>query len=611
MNIQKRSLVQAFSIFLFMLLGAATASAQESEGENQARIEELTVTGSHIDSGANATSPIEIISGERLEEAARPTLSDFLRVDVTQNIAQDTGITNSGFQGRLQGNRNASVNLRGLGKENNLVLLDSDRMVHYAVPDDNGWRSADVNNTIPRILIKQTELLLDGGSALYGTDAIAGVVNLIPNYDLRGYKLNFSSQHFEQDADLADMTLAFAGGWGNDETSFILGAETQRTPAITNWMLEQRMPDLSGAEANFVYHTFGVREFNGLSGSPQPGEAVLSDPLCGQNDLFGMYPIEAGLVNGTSGDGFDGYETCSLARGLELFNYKIETDSDVLFVGLEHDFSDRLSGKFNISYGKTAIHNTYWNNQTFTEWRALNYDDALIPVNHPLYGTHPAVEYYDQQFPTQGWTSVADGWSPGPAVQIINFGEDTQGGHESMQNRIAGQLNYSLSNNWNLKLNSIYGESEVNATRRAVIAEHAIMALRGLGGPNCDVVNGTPGQGGCEWFNPFMSSGLADADSLGLRNSREMLDFILPNDNRKFTAELFSTQAVVSGTVESWQMAGGPVSLALGYEFRWEQEGVDFDDFLNGNGVVYGVGGNTYDDQGNASMIDYEESDRV
>ena len=599
---------------LLVLVLAQAQDAADAADIDETQVEEMTVTGSFIRSGADSTSPLEIIDASQMEESVRPTLSDFLRVDVTQNIAQDTGITNSGFQGLLQGNRNASVNLRGLGKENNLVLLDSDRMVHYAVPDDNGWRSADVNATIPRILIKQTELLLDGGSALYGTDAIAGVVNLIPEYDLRGFKLSYSGQHFEQAPELGDLTFAAAAGFGNEQTSFIIGGEMQRTEAVTNWMMDANMPDLSGAEANFVYDTYGVREFNGQPGVPQLGEAVLSDPLCGQNDLFGIYPIEAGLTNGTSGDGFDGYETCSLARGLELFNYKIATDSEVVFAGLEHEFSDRLSGKFNASYGSTRIHNTYWGNQTFTEWRSMNYADALIPVNYDVNGTtvtHPAITYYDQLDPAAGWTSVTDGWAPGPVTQIINFNEDTEGGHKSEQSRIAGQLTYQLTDDWDLRFNTVYGASEVNATRRAVIAEHAIQGLLGLGGPNCDIATGTPGVGGCEWFNPFMSSGLPDAQALGLRNSRELLDFILPNDNRKFTAEMWSTQLIASGQLSNFELPGGPIGVAVGYEYRWEQEGVDFDDFLNGNGVVYGVGGQTYDDQSGASMIDYEESDEI
>ena len=596
------------------LLAQTTTEDNEAEVANQGSIEEQTVTGSFLITGDLETSPLEIIDGEKLTEVPRSTLSDFLRVDVTQNITQDTGIVNSGFQGRLQGNRNASVNLRGLDEENNRVMLDGDRMINYAVPDDNGWRSADVNATIPRIIIRRTELLLDGGSALYGTDAIAGVVNLIPDYGFRGVKLNYAGQHFEQAPELADITIAAAVGIGNDRTSFIAAAEMQSIDAVTNWMLKQDLPDWTGAETNFNYHTWGFKEFNGMAGAPLEGQREQVDPLCEQYELLGVEQLQAGKINGSNGDGFDGYTTCALARGMELSNKKINTDSMVFFAGLEHQFTDKLDGKFNVSAGGTRIHNTYWGNQTFTEFRTINYDNVLVPVDYEVNGvvvTHPAIAYYNEQYPDQGWTDVEQGWTPGPVTQIINFDEDAQGGHASDQMRVAAQFNYALSDSWNLKFNTIYGASEVNATRRAVIADHAIMALRGLGGPNCDIENGVPGEDGCEWFNPFMSSGLPDADELGLRNSRELLDFILPNDNREFNAEMLSLQLLASGEIEAIQFPGGPLGLVIGYEHRWEQEGIDFDDFLNGNGVVYGIGGNSYDDSGDAVMTDYEESDRI
>ena len=547
-------------------------------------VDEVVVTGEKTPVTRDVGAPVEVLDAAQMEQTSRSTMADFLRVDVPQNITQDSGIQNSGFQGRMQGNRNSAVSLRGLGKENNLLLFNGERLVDYAVPDSDGWRSGDVNATIPRVILDRTEVILDGGSALYGTDAISGVVDLIPNYSFRGIKFSVRSQHFEQKIDRLDTTMGVAFGFGNDRTSVVGAVDYQHVDNVTNVEIGQRLSTLfKGDTERMGYHTFGYRDYTGIAGG---GSISQADPLCGNQAAFETNDA-VGEVSSR-----DGFATCAQGLG-ETANKTIDTNNVTTFVGVDHEFSDRLSARLSLSYNDSEYGSIYHGNRHFTEWRSDNYDDALIPADHP------GVQYYEQEF--GGWDNGV-GWVPGPVTQIINYRESRRAKHSSIQWRTGLGMDYRFSDAWRLELRGSYGVSQVNVHRLAVIPENAVNALQGLGGPDCDPATGVPGQGDCEWFNPFMSSGLPDAEDLGLRNSRKLLDWIMPMDSRYNEATLSSFQSLLIGDLDSVRFDGGPLEMVAGYEFRREREGVDYDELLN-EGV--------YDDQNGARLIDYKVSQDV
>lgn len=557
------------------------AHSQQTDGSDT-QIEEMTVIGESIDA-ADAAAPVLELDAAQMEEAPRSTLADFLRVDVPQNITQDSGIQNSGFQGRMQGNRNSAISLRGLGKENNLVLLNGERMTDYAVADSNGWRSADVNATIPRIIIDRTEIMLDGGSAIYGTDAIAGVVNLIPDFDLRGVKYSLNSQHFEQKIQSLDTTVGLAFGVGNETSSLVGAIEYQLVDPVTNEDIGQKLNGTFEDDTeHFAYYTYGYRDYTGAVGG---GSQNQLDPLCGNANIFAGQD-SVGTPGGQPGNSA-GWTACGLSLG-EIANKTIDTQLVTLFLGGEHRFSSRVTGSATVSANTSEYRSTYWGNRHFTEWSSGEYAGTYIPVNHP------AVQYYEAQF--GGWDNGV-GWVPGPVTQIANYLESRGATHTSSQWRTGGNLDISLADDWSLELRATYGVSSVDVRRLAVIPENAIDALQGLGGPNCDQASGVPGTGACEWFNPFMSSGLSDADALGLSNSRELLDWIMPMDRRENDASLFSLQALVKTRLEQFELSGGAPELTFGYEYRLENEAVDYDPLLNAG---------VYDDQNGAPLIDYD-----
>jgi len=194
------------------LLGLSTATgalAQEGAGE----LEEITVTGSRIkkkDFTSNA--PVATIGFEQIELTGTVNTESLLNT-LPQTVPGLDRTSNN------PGNGTASVDLRGLGSNRTLVLINGTR-----VTPTSASGTVDINS-IPTALIQNIEVLTGGASAVYGSDAVAGVVNFILKDDFEGVNINAGFQQtFEGDAGLysTDITLGanVADGRGNVTANF-------------------------------------------------------------------------------------------------------------------------------------------------------------------------------------------------------------------------------------------------------------------------------------------------------------------------------------------------------------------------------------------------------
>jgi iron complex outermembrane receptor protein len=141
----------------------------------------ITVTGTRI-RGAGSASPTTVTTRRELEQAGINDLADFTRI-LPQNYTggQNRGIAGGGEQGGQQNlNDSATLNLRGLGPDATLTLLNGHRLSYDAL--DQG---IDIS-AIPLGAIERIEVVADGASALYGSDAVAGVANIILRHDYEG-----------------------------------------------------------------------------------------------------------------------------------------------------------------------------------------------------------------------------------------------------------------------------------------------------------------------------------------------------------------------------------------------------------------------------------------
>jgi outer membrane receptor protein involved in Fe transport len=195
------AVAQALSAGIFVGLSAPSAYAQQTPAPE--RIEKVTVTGTRIPSAnLTSTSPITTISAESIK-FEQPVSTENLMNNMPQVIADQGNFVGNGSTGT------ATVNLRGLGAARTLVLVNG-RPLPPGTPANGGY-GADVNE-VPLQLIQRVEILTGGASAVYGSDAIAGVVNFIMNDRFEGVQFDISHSFYnhQQHSSVKDTVAGFA-----------------------------------------------------------------------------------------------------------------------------------------------------------------------------------------------------------------------------------------------------------------------------------------------------------------------------------------------------------------------------------------------------------------
>ncbi|CAN7723369.1 TonB-dependent receptor [Duganella sp. LjRoot269] len=245
------SVRRALSVGAVIGLLGQQAVAQEAPAAPAAAtiMPKVEITGSAIRRIESETAlPVQVITREDIEKAGVTTASE-LMARVSANVG---GLTDGASitDGHDQRGFN-SANLRGIGTSSTLVLLNGRRMANFASPgDDTG---VDLNN-IPAAAIQRVEVLLDGASALYGTDAIGGVINFITRKDFQGLELNaYGGRTDEGGAGKRTATIsAGKGDLGKDGYNVFAVLDVQRTDAlstsqrkfINNLQIPERLPHL-------------------------------------------------------------------------------------------------------------------------------------------------------------------------------------------------------------------------------------------------------------------------------------------------------------------------------------------------------------------------------
>ncbi len=145
------------------------------------KIEKVEVTGSHIKRiDTEGASPVEVITRKELEKTGYNSVADVMRDTTTNSFGSAREASGSNAAG------NAEVDLRGLGSSNTLVLLNGQRL-----PTDAVTGAVDLN-LIPMAAVERIEVLKDGASAIYGSDALGGVVNIITRKDFNGTEVSLT-----------------------------------------------------------------------------------------------------------------------------------------------------------------------------------------------------------------------------------------------------------------------------------------------------------------------------------------------------------------------------------------------------------------------------------
>ncbi len=199
----------ALAAALAAAFGLASLEAMAQAAEPVA-VQRVEITGSSIKRLATETAlPVQTIRREDIEKSGVTTAAELLK-NISANTAplSDGASITDGTSGQRGFN---GANLRGLGVSSTLVLLNGRRLANFASPGDNA--GVDLNN-IPAGAIARVEILKDGASAIYGTDAIGGVINFITRKDYQGLDLNASAAG-TQHGGAGKRTASISGGKGD------------------------------------------------------------------------------------------------------------------------------------------------------------------------------------------------------------------------------------------------------------------------------------------------------------------------------------------------------------------------------------------------------------
>lgn len=183
-------------------------AADENSGDRSASLEEVVVTGSRIKGTEwDSASPVTIIGAEAIFDSGISNVEDLLQ-EMTASAGPAGNSTNAYWTSNGYGT--AQTNLRGLGINRTLVLLNGRRIVNGGT----GANSSVDLNMIPTALIERIEVLKDGASAVYGADAVAGVVNIITRTNFSGAKLDMKyGATTESDGENSEINFTFGGDY--------------------------------------------------------------------------------------------------------------------------------------------------------------------------------------------------------------------------------------------------------------------------------------------------------------------------------------------------------------------------------------------------------------
>ena len=537
----KRHFLKGTCAAALMLASSLPAAAQDEAG-----LEEIVITGSRIarqDYVSN--SPLTTVGAEAFEQSGALTPENLL--NQLPQVVPDLSTTSNNPSSN-GGPGQANINLRGLGANRNLVLINGRRMI-----GSNEFMLVDVNN-IPTALIERVEVISGGASAVYGADAVAGVVNFILKDDFEGIRADGQygvSEKGDGEEYSGDLTLGgnFAEGRGN---------------ATLNFSYAERRPIYKGARA-FAAQADTLTGFLPWgsvvpSGTNLPTQAAV-------DAVFARYNVPAGGVVRTDRLGFNSDNTLFSISHSDaappVANFRDPIDSRVATAF----FPGRLSYNFEpdniltLPLERTSVAGTA--NYEVTEWAEAyfqaiytNYNatQQLAPSPAPTgsrgFFFAPVTNPY---VPADLRQILASRPNPDAPIQLLQ--RFTQGGGRVSTNynnvhQFLGGLRGSLPNDWRWDVYAATGRVDSTEIQTGNVSYSAVQEL--LTAPD-------GGASICGVFNPF---------GFG-RSDQECIDYIGVTAKNQRTIEQEVVEGSLSGNV--FPLPAGDVGFAVGAQYRHER----------------------------------------
>ncbi|SEL29793.1 iron complex outermembrane recepter protein [Roseateles sp. YR242] len=259
------------------------------------QLQRVEVTGSNIKRiDAETVSPVQVITRDQIERTGQATVAEVLR-----NLPSNSGSFGESFSNSFAPGA-AGISLRGLGQKTTLVLLNGRRVAGYGFAQNLQDTFVDLNS-IPSSAVERVDILLDGASAIYGSDAIAGVVNIILRKDFKGFDVTASSGYFEGKN---DYRVTGAGGFGDlasDGYNVFAALDYYKRDLLlqgdTEFGKTRDFRKYAGGRNFQALTTGGTWRQLSAAGALTNNYQAITD--CGGTVMTGPQALEAGLINTT------------------------------------------------------------------------------------------------------------------------------------------------------------------------------------------------------------------------------------------------------------------------------------------------------------------------
>lgn len=552
----KRQYLFGTTILAGVLAVAAPSFAQSDSG-NATEVGEIVVTGSRI-VRPNQDSPtqVQVVSAEAIANTGEVNLGEILRTLPAAGVSSLTP-TNSNFF--TQGNGVATVNLRNLGEDRTLVLVNGRRFV-AGLP---GTQIVDFNS-LPTEFIDRVDVVTGGASSIYGSDALAGVVNIITDKDYEGFQL-FGQYGITDRGDRENYKVGtkFGSNFADDRGNFVGTLSYQDNKAVYARDRADRGMDRDGLGGlNFADGTFGeTRYFYGSSFIPR-GVAIV--PGIGLNNSNRVYEPTTGAQRpyAAATDGFNR----QASRQLYVPNSALQFSGQALY-----DFNDN---------NRFFFEGSYYRGQTKSDIEASPVSGADIFRDAQDVGLNPqcsatgclyGIPLVSAIVPESIRQAVRDR-TPGltDAQRVVGFQRRmTEFGNRQNEAtrdlfRVVAGLNGELPGSMNLKyeVSANWGRSsEQQLTQGGILKDRLINTLDVVdtGGGVLACRNIAERARGCTPFRIFEEGGA----------SQGVLDYIAVQNS----FDSFVDQKVLNGFLSGdlFELPAGSIQFVVGSEYRREE----------------------------------------
>ena len=262
---------------------AAMTVAQDSLAQTASSLQRVEITGSNIRrTDAETAAPVQTFTRQAIIDSGKSTVAEFLQTLTVDNQGSVPMTLGNGVAFGASG-----ISLRGLGVASTLVLINGRRLAPYGLADDGQKTFVDVN-VIPLEVVDRIEILKDGASAIYGSDAIAGVVNVILRKSFTGTvgKASYGQSAYH---DGKEKTATITHGFGTDDQNVLLNLELNSKGAV--WY---RNRNDRGAVGKNDGRPFGYDAFGG-GGFIMGGQGAILAP-----NISNPSPIAGNVRNPTT-----------------------------------------------------------------------------------------------------------------------------------------------------------------------------------------------------------------------------------------------------------------------------------------------------------------------